>query len=40
MVSVVGDLGAHCGLNPTRDTSVRLYKIDHLSFSVTAVQLL
>ena len=31
---------AHCGLDATRDTSARLYKIDHLSFSVTAVQLL
>jgi hypothetical protein len=36
-----------CGLDATRDTCVRLYKIDHLRykidhlrFSVTAVQLL
>jgi hypothetical protein len=34
------DLAAHCELDATRDTSARLYKIDHLSFGVTAVQLL
>jgi hypothetical protein len=37
-LSAIG-LAAHCGLDATRDTSARLYKIDHLSFSVTAAQL-
>jgi hypothetical protein len=31
---------AHCELNATRDASARLYKIDHLCFSVVAVQTL
>ena len=30
------DRAAQCGLDATRDTSARLYKIDHLSFSVRA----
>ena len=29
-------IAARCGLDATRDTSARLYKIDHLSFSVRA----